>query len=229
MQVAHTTTGKSGAPIGNDPEASARPLLIDEGASPSPITCRGLAPAETRVLTAAVKRGDESAFTRFHELYCLRLYKLLLRLAKGREADAREVLQVVMIKVTKRFKVFDEEVKLWAWLCLVARHSYVDLYRSRRRDQRFVSLETLAEGLSESTEGETAVGVAFGHAMSELPEEDRELLRVVYLDKRPLVELAGESGVSYKAMESRLTRLRQKVRVKLLAHLQNENAPCPKR
>jgi RNA polymerase sigma-70 factor, ECF subfamily len=197
-------------------------------ATPRQPDITGMTPAELRCFTTAVKRGNEAAFTRFHELYCLRLYKLLLNLARGRESDAREVLQAVMIKLTKRFEVFDEEPRLWAWLCSVARNSYVDLYRARQRDHRFVPLEMLGDGPAQSNSGETGLCAALRAAMEELPQEDRELLRAAYLDKSPLMKLAAECGQTYKAMESRLTRLRQRVKSKFLANLQNENAPAPR-
>jgi len=184
-----------------------------------------MTPPDLRKLTEAVKRGDEAAFTRFHELYALRLYQLLLSLAHGREADAGEVLQAVMIKLTTRFEVFEEEGRLWAWLCSVARHSYVDYYRAQKRDQRFVPLEVLGAGPAEAVQPEDRLSLALRATLEELPPEDRELLRAVYLDKRPLMEVAEEARQSYKALESRLTRLRRKAKEKLLAHMQNENAP----
>jgi RNA polymerase sigma factor (sigma-70 family) len=68
---------------------------------------------------------------------------------------------------------------------------------------------------------------AFRATLEELPVEDRELLRAFYLDKRPLAELAEEAGQTYKALESRLTRLRRRVKEKMLGHLQYEDEPQP--
>jgi len=46
-----------------------------------------------RELTTAIRRGHELAFSRFHDLYSLRLYKYLLVLAKGDEAEARDAVR----------------------------------------------------------------------------------------------------------------------------------------
>jgi RNA polymerase sigma-70 factor (ECF subfamily) len=199
--------------------------LAAKSAPRRPSGTSAMTPPDLHKLTEAVKRGDEAAFTRFHQLYALRLYQLLLGLAHGREADAGEVLQAVMIKLTTRFEVFEEEGRLWAWLCSVARHSYVDYYRAQKRDQRFVPLEVLGAGPAEAMQPEDRLSLALRAALEELPPEDRELLRAFYLDKRPLMELAEEARQSYKSLESRLTRLRRKAKEKLLAYLQNENAP----
>ena len=77
-----------------------------------------------RDLTTAIRRGDEPAFTQFHELYSLRLYKYLLVLAKGDEIEAREVLQAVVLKLARKMEVFDEERRLWAWMCRLARNAF---------------------------------------------------------------------------------------------------------
>src|SRR5437867_430884 len=96
---------------------------------------------ELRELTAAIRQGDEQAFTRFYDLYSLRLYKYLLVLAKGDETEAREVLQTVVVKLARKMQAFDEERRFWAWMCRLARNAFVDRCRSRRGDNRFVSLE----------------------------------------------------------------------------------------
>ena len=85
-----------------------------------------------RELTSAIRRGDEQAFTRFHDLYSLRLYKYLLVLAKGNDSEAREVLQTVVVKLARKMEVFEEERRLWAWMCRLARNAFVDRCRSRR-------------------------------------------------------------------------------------------------
>ena len=72
---------------------------------------------DIEALTRAVRRGDADAFSRFYDLYSFRVYKLLLVLARGDEDEAREVCQAVFIKLAKRCDVFDDERRLWAWLC----------------------------------------------------------------------------------------------------------------
>jgi len=141
--------------------------------------------------TRLIKRGDERAFTGFYELYSLRIYKYLLVLARGNELDAREVLQTVMLKTARRFKVFDEEPLLWAWLARLSRNAYVDLCR-------------------------------MGQVMEQLDPHERELIRAAYLDEQPLQSLADESGQTYKAIESRLGRLRLKIKTRLLNYLRHE-------
>jgi len=198
---------------------------MEKAVTSQPSGAADMSSEQVRQLTTAVKRGDEAAFTRFHELYGLRLYKLALSLTGGREGEAGEVLQSVMIKLTRRFEVFDDEKRLWTWLSSVARHSYIDYYRRQKREERFLSLEAGGAESAEARPAEDRLVAALLVVMEELAPEDRELLRAFYLDKRPLGDLAEEAGQSYKAIESRMTRLRRKVKENLLTHLQNENTP----
>jgi len=59
-------------------------------------------------------------------------------------------------------------------------------------------------------------------ALQGLPPEDAELLNTVYVDGRAIAEVASEHGQSYKAMESRLTRLRRRVKEAMLKGIRDE-------
>jgi len=175
-----------------------------------------------REWTKQIARGDEAAFTGFHEQYSLRIYKYLLVLARGNELDAREVLQTVMLKAAKSFKVFDEEPKLWAWLGRLARNAYVDLRRTRNRQGKFVSLDHPDSAVSQPEASENRMVSAMAQVVENLTPDERELIRSAYVDECPLQALADETGQTYKALESRLGRLRLKIKTQLLNQLRHE-------
>jgi len=177
---------------------------------------------DLRELTKGICRCDESAFALFYDRYSLRLYQHLLVLAKGNESEAREVLQTVVVKLARKFKAFEEEKRMWRWLCRLARNSYVDLCRVRRREQKLISLDEYVAELAEPRESEHRLSASLNHALDQLTAEERELLRAAYVDKCPLQELAGSSGQTYKAVESRLGRLRRKLKASVLNHLHHE-------
>ena len=97
--------------------------------------CQSPSAESVRTLTQAIRRGDAEAFSRFCDLYSFRLYKFLLVLARD-ENEAQEVLQTVLIKLARKVQVFDEERRLWAWLCVVAKNAFIDHRRARQRDDR---------------------------------------------------------------------------------------------
>ncbi len=178
---------------------------------------------DLQALTRAMCRGDAEAFACFYDLYSFRLYKFLLVLSRGDESEAREACQAAFIKVAKRCEVFDDERRLWAWLCVLAKNSFIDQCRARQRLNRFVSLDELAAEPDAQMRPEHRLGVILREALAALPPDERELIQAAYLDKRPLRELAEEAGQTYKAVESRLGRLRQKLKAQVLKDLRHEN------
>lgn len=178
---------------------------------------------DTQALTRAVRRGDADAFSRFYDLYSFRLYKFLLVLAGGDEHVAREVCQAVFIKLTRRCEVFADEPALWAWLCVAAKNAFVDHCRARQRRSRFVPLDELAAQPAGRADSVDRLGEILREALAALPPGERELLQAAYVDQRPLRELADDAGQSYKAVESKLGRLRQKLKAELLKNLRHEN------
>jgi RNA polymerase sigma-70 factor (ECF subfamily) len=178
---------------------------------------------DIQALTRAVRRGDADAFSRFYDLYSFRLYKFLLVLARGDENEAREACQALFIKLAKRCDVFEDERRLWAWLCVLAKNTFVDQCRSRRRLNRFVSLDDLCAEPNDNLTPEHRLGEMLREALAALPSDERELIQAAYVDKRPLRELADEAGQTYKAVESRLGRLRQKLKQQLLKDLRHES------
>jgi RNA polymerase sigma-70 factor, ECF subfamily len=179
--------------------------------------------SDIQALTRAVRQGDADAFSRFYDLYSFRVYKFLLVLARGDENEAREACQAVFIKLAKRCDVFDDERRLWAWLCVLAKNTFIDQCRSRQRLNRFVSLDELCPEPNGYVRPEHRLGESLRAALAALPPDERELIQAAYVDQRPLRELADEAGQTYKAVESRLGRLRQKLKEQLLKDLRHEN------
>ena len=188
----------------------------------SPASTVAAAP-DIRALTRAVRRGDADAFSRFYDLYSFRLYKFLLVLARGDENEASEVCQAVFIKLAKRCDAFDDERRLWAWLCVLAKNAFIDHCRSRQRWNRFVPLDALPAEPHGHENPDHWLSEILREALAALPPDERELIQAAYVDKRPLQELADEAGQTYKAVESRLGRLRQKLKLQLLKNLRHEH------
>ena len=180
---------------------------------------------EIRALTRAVRRGDQTAFNRMYDLYSFRLYKYLIVLARGDENEAREVCQSVMIKLARRCKAFGSEPQFWAWLRTMAKNSFIDSFRARKRLDRLVSLDELPPAVPSTDEPAPRLSDRLEAALATLPPKERELILAAYVDERPLRELADEGGETYKAVESRLGRLRQKLREHLFQQLRHEDKP----
>ena len=182
----------------------------------------GIELIDIQSLTRAIVRGDEAAFGEFYERFSGRLYGLLLFLTSGGEEISREILQLTMIKVARKFRVFEHETALWAWLSKIARNALVDYIREQSRSPKPVSIELLglAVNAPETAEAELLEWLECG--LNELDEEDRALVESIYFQRRRQRDLAGESGTTQKAIESKLARIRAKLRQFVLQRIKNE-------
>lgn len=176
----------------------------------------------TASLTDRLVRGEEAAFQEFHRLYFDRLYRFLLAITRGQEHSAQDALQETLLRVARYVRVFATEAIFWSWLKMVARSAARDAVRRERRYlaalERLTSLWRSAPGDSALEENDLLDG-ALADALDHLDPADRHLLEGKYLLGQTVRELAIETGLSDKAVESRLLRLRRQLRADLLHRL----------
>jgi RNA polymerase sigma-70 factor (ECF subfamily) len=173
-------------------------------------------------LTRKLVRGDEAAFREFHARYFDRLYHFLLLVAHGREHEAQEALQETLLRVARCGREFEDEETLWCWLKAVARNAARDGGRKRLRYSAL--LRNFAHGRPQDNGDLTApdddrLSAILTECLDELLPEDRRLLEGKYLDGSTIKELAGLTALTEKAVESRLGRLRSRLRKTLLNKL----------
>jgi RNA polymerase sigma-70 factor, ECF subfamily len=181
------------------------------------------APVAIALLTSRLAAGDEEAFLEFHRLYFDRLYHFLLGVTSGREHEAREVLQETLLRVARYAKPFNYEEAFWCWLKALARSAARDAWRKKERHssllQRFFLSRNSGPVELENT-GESLIGF-LKELLHELPNDDRALLEAKYFEGATVRELSLQTGLSGKAIESRLLRLRRQIREQLLKKLRS--------
>jgi RNA polymerase sigma-70 factor (ECF subfamily) len=174
------------------------------------------------LLTGRIARGDDDAFEEFHQRYFDRLYHFLLVIAHGEEHEAQDALQETLLRVARHARVFKDEDAFWCWLKVIARNAARDGGRKRRRYltllQRFAWFRN-APAEQESRE-EDRLSEILVESLEELSAEDRNLIDAKYLQGVGVKELSVRIGVSDKAVESRLLRLRRHLRERILKKLQ---------
>lgn len=167
---------------------------------------------EIVILTRGLVGCDEQAWRDLHARYFARLKSQAM--ARGvPEGDAAEVVQRVYLRVLRHAKVIETEDALSAWLGCLTRCEAIDFTRrSKRRSwlgERFQQWQVSARG------GHEADGEALESAMLTLAEEDRRMVSRHYVDGWSQEELAIEQKTSIKAVESKLARLRRRLRKQL--------------
>jgi DNA-directed RNA polymerase specialized sigma24 family protein len=155
-------------------------------------------------LTRAMKRGDEAAWRRFHDFY----YEDLRRVALSRgvaDSEVADVVQRSYLRILKHVKPFHSESDFRAWCLCLLRSEVVDT--SRRNGRRQSMVERFKEWA-----GDKSVEWLGSDPLEGMPMAERSLLERHYVEGWSQAELAAEAGVSVKAIESKMARLRQRAR-----------------
>jgi RNA polymerase sigma-70 factor (ECF subfamily) len=184
------------------------------------------APLDLAALTRRMIAGDEMAWRTFHDAYFDRLWRYLLVVAAGNEDAAREALQIALVRVTRHLKIFENEEIFWSWLTVLARSAFADERRKKRRYfsflERFtVHAETEPVGRAGDQADEQLHGV-LERTIAMLPPEEQELIALKYFAHRSVREIADELQTTEKGVESKLSRIRLKLKDAALAKLKNE-------
>lgn len=160
-------------------------------------------------LTRRLVAGDEPAWRSFHARY----YPLLIAQTVARgvgPAEAPEIVQGVYLRVLRHVKVFNQEEELGAWLACLTRCEVIDASRRMRRRTWLGECFQQWQEFRRSSPNPDLEDLEL--AMESLDEPERLLLTRHYLEGWSQEELAAEQHTSPKAVESKLARIRRKLR-----------------
>jgi RNA polymerase sigma-70 factor, ECF subfamily len=181
-------------------------------------TDQAVARDDDTLLVEAVARGDARALELIYERHCRGVYSLALRLLTDSSA-AEEVVQETFLKLWRHPTAYQPaRGRLLPWLLGVAHHHAVDLLRRRQLEQRHRAatngdappdaLDNL--GLtSHEQDPQLRAGAfdqraAIGHALDELPVEQRLPLELAYYRGMTQFEIATLLGVPLGTIKTRM-------------------------
>jgi RNA polymerase sigma-70 factor, ECF subfamily len=179
-------------------------------------------------LTRRMAEGDESAYRPFYDAYFHRLSRYLLVVTSGDEDAAREALQATLVRVVRHIKPFPDESVFWSWLTILARSALSDQTRKRRRYlaclDRFRQHAHIQHAVRDDGDSDARLLASLDRGLAALPEEERELVEQKYFARQSVREIAAELQASEKAVESRLVRIRRKLKEAVLDELRHESS-----
>lgn len=178
-------------------------------------------------LTRRMSAGDEAAYHEFYDAYFDRLSRYLLVVTHGDEQAMREALQGAMVRVARHVRVFHSEPEFWSWLTVLARSAHLDDHRKRRRYLAFLDRFTRHSRTVEDpgqTPSDDRLPALLQQGVARLDPDDRQLLEWKYTERRPASDIARGLNTTEKAVESRLARLRQKIKDTVLTALKHESS-----
>jgi RNA polymerase sigma-70 factor (ECF subfamily) len=183
-------------------------------------------PLDVTALTRRMAEGDELAYRTFYDAYFNRLSRYLLVVTAGDEDAAREALQSALVRVVRHIKVFPTDAVFWSWLTVLARSALSDQNRRQRRYLAFLDRFTwhsrTEQMPAEDPQADVRLGALLESSLGALPFDERRLLEAKYFARRSVREIAEELNLSEKAVESRLVRIRHKLKTAMLEGLKRE-------
>lgn len=171
-------------------------------------------------LSARLVAGEDAAWTEFHAQTFDRLLRYLRAAAHGHEDAAREALQATYVKCVRHVRRFGSEEAMWGWLAQIARGCLIDLARRRSRYAALLARwekEPAPAGATPAADGDLLAA-----ALARLTPAQRTLLESRYTAGQPVAQIAAALGTTPKAIESRLARLRLRLRAWLTRATRHE-------
>ena len=132
-----------------------------------------------------------------------------LRGRLGNAHDAEDMLQDLFLKAMRQDKQFCEIANARAWLFEVARNALADRLRLLK-DQVELPDELAAE--HEETPGVESLAACLPRALSELSEEDRDVITRCDLEGMSQEDYARLKGITLPGAKSRVQRARKRLR-----------------
>ena len=176
-----------------------------------------------RRVTRQMCAGSNAAYREFYETYFDRLYHHLLAATRGQEDLTRELIQALLLRVVRYIEPFEEERRLWAWLRQLARSVHIDHLRRLSCRPEGAALELLDDlaPAPPSDDAELEILQALDASLGELDPAELQALHRAYFDKLPRDQIAALDHTTRKAVESRLARIRHKLRKLILEKLKD--------
>jgi RNA polymerase sigma-70 factor, ECF subfamily len=147
---------------------------------------------------------DEASLVACYDQSVAHVYRCASRLTgndRDRTDDLVQDVYLGLVRVARDATPYTVGI---GWLCLAARHRFLDGIRGADREHRRLRLvEPVADGSSEAPD---VTGLA------DLPDRERAALVLRYLDDLSVPEVAAEMGLTVHAAESLLARARRRMR-----------------
>lgn len=159
------------------------------------------------MLFAAIAAGDEAAFREVFHTYNSRLFPFIFSLVKS-EADAREIIQEVFLKVWLSRDTLREIVNPGGWLHTVASNAVYDWLRRRARYE--LSLKNmLAENAADHEDPLLRLDSRYfqeliEEAVRKLPERRQQIFRLSKIEGYTRREIADQMNISENTVRNQL-------------------------
>lgn len=175
-----------------------------------------LEPSLAGLIKAVAEDGDRRAFASLFDHFAPRLKGYLRRLGAD-EPTAEDLVQDVMLTVWRQARQYDAaQAGVATWLFTIARNRRIDAFRRENRpefdphDPALVpEADPSADAVLETAQSSRRVA----DALSELPPEQADLIRLAYFEDKSHSAIAQELELPLGTVKSRVRLALAKLRV----------------
>lgn len=177
-------------------------------------------------ITAGMVEGREADFSQFCRRYSQALHRYCLKIVKGDDAGSYELHQQVLIRIARYPKHISDEKALWRWMSRVVRTTQIDIHRKQKRYGAAMRAywEHVTTQPKNPQSSDASLSTTLLEVLGDMSDGDRELIEKKYLGGWSYQALAEHFDVSEKAVESRLTRARTKLRERAIQRLNQDKS-----
>ena len=158
---------------------------------------------------------NHQQFNKLLDKYQDRLYRLIRSRAKSDE-DAEDILQVVLLKIYKKYQQFEHKSELNTWFYMICSNSITDYYRNvwwkfswfnfSKEGQQAKNQEPEERLMIKEEQGK------MNNLVLALPEREQEVFKLRFFDNFNLQDIADCQGISLSTAKTHLYRAVTKVR-----------------
>ena len=158
-----------------------------------------------------LRQGDEEALRALLRRHTP-LLRYVLKPLLPDERDREECLADISMKLWQNASLYDEKRGSFrTWLTVLARNSALNRLRAQHPEDVTLHEDGSAEDALLRRERQQQLTAA----LLRLPSDERALFYRKYWYRQPTAQIAAELGLSPRAVEGRLYRIRQKLRQEL--------------
>ena len=133
--------------------------------------------------------------------------------------DEEDCFSEVCLKIWDKIGLFDEKKGTWtAWITAISRNTALDFVRSNSRREMvgvFVPERASSERSPEETVLQKERQAELHRAIMKLSRRDQKLFYRKYYYCQPTAQIAAETGLTIRAVEGRLYRIKRSLRNEL--------------
>jgi RNA polymerase sigma factor (sigma-70 family) len=158
--------------------------------------------------------GDEQAVRVVYERYAGPVLTVAMRVL-GSRALADEAVQTTMLKAWRAAASFDTSRELAPWLYAIARRVAIDIYRREKRPMQAAELSEADVAVVPLSFERTWEAWEVRAALSELPAEERDVVRLSHLVGMTHPEIAQQLEIPVGTVKSRSARAHRRLAAQL--------------